>query len=331
LIDLNELTDSELLSLRICDLPISFEDSQYGHLLEKLYKELDKKKILFRPRIWLSDDWFCPDGVTGFAVPFFLMHPRLIELERKMMGEVEGEGESWFMKLLRHECGHAIDNAYFLKDCQIRTAVFGDSNIEYPESYIPKKYSKKYVIHLEDGYAQAHPEEDWAETFALWLTPRSAWKKKYQNWPALKKLDYVDQKMKELKNQRANVICYQHVDEIETLDISLRTYYNRKKERFKLNLCESHLNKFLLDKRKKHEGERLDNEIKKNRKSLKRYLSKSLASKNYEAESVLRDLEKLAKTKGLYVKKGRPIKKLEGIVNTHAKKFFKEGKHRVIM
>lgn len=331
MINLNNLTDNELLRIRVCDLPISFEDSDYSHLLDKLYLELDKKKILFRPKVWLSDDWFCPDGVTGFAIPFFLMHPRLIELERSMMGNVEGEGHDWFMKLLRHECGHAIDNAYFLRECEQRSEIFGDYNVEYPESYIPKKYSKKYVIHLEDGYAQAHPEEDWAETFALWLTPRSSWKRKYQSWPAIQKLEYVDRTMKKLKNQSSNVICYQKVDDIETLDISLRTYYNRKKERFKLNLSETHLNKFLIDKRNSHDGEKLYSEIQKNRRSLKQHLSRSLLKKSYEAENVLKDLEQLAKKKGLYIKKGRPIKKLEGIVNTHAKKFFKEGKHRIIM
>ena len=329
---LEDLSDREILSLRICDLPIAFEDSPFYSLQEKLYKELEKKNILFRPNIWISDDWFCPDGVTGFAVPFYLMHERLIEIERKMIGQVEGGDSAWFMKLLRHECGHAIDNAYFLKEDKKRAEVFGDHNIEYPESYTPKRFSKKYVRHLEDGYAQAHPEEDWAETFATWLTPRSAWKKKYEDWQALDKLKYVDTKMKSLKAQRPNVICYQKVDELEVLDISLRTYYNRKRERFLLNSCETHLNKFLLDRRRsKSPSVELYGELKKNRASLTDYVAKNFNQKNYQAKNVLSDLENLAKKKGLFVKKRKAKKELESLVSTHAKKFFKEGKHRIIM
>jgi len=330
--NLDELSDSELLKMRICDLPISFEESPFFELKSKLLKDLERKGIVFKPKIWISDDWFCPDGVTGFAMPFFLMHPRLIELERKMMGIVEGESKSWFMKLLRHECGHAVDNAYFLKDCKQRIRLFGDHAVEYPDSYEAKKFSKKFVQHLEDGYAQAHPEEDWAETFALWLTPRSAWKKNYENWPAIKKLEYIDKRMKSIKGSSPNVICYQKVDELETLDISLRTYYNRKRDRFLLNSCESHLNRFLVSRtRSKKDTRDLYEELKKNRNSLKKYLAKSLDQKNYQVEGILSDLECLAKNKGLTIKKGKPKKELQGLVSAHARRFFKEGKHRTIM
>ena len=45
----------------------------------------------------------------------FLLHPKLQELERRFIGEVEGENQEWFMKLIRHEMGHAVDNAFKLR------------------------------------------------------------------------------------------------------------------------------------------------------------------------------------------------------------------------
>lgn len=329
--NLNNCSDSEILKMRLCDLPLSIEKSAYGPLCQSFFNELKLKGLCFKPSIWISDDWFCPDGVTGFALPFFLLHPRLIEIERKMIGHVEGEDSQWFLKLLRHECGHAMDNAFFLKDCQRRVEIFGDHNIEYPSSYEPKLYSKKFVRHLEDGYAQAHPEEDWAETFATWLDPKSRWRTLYRDWPAIEKIKYVDRIMKKLKGARPNVLCYQKVDSIEELDISLRTYYNRKRKRLLLESNESHLHRYLLKSpRQMNEGAYLYGELKRNRRDLQRMLSVELKRKNHQVASALKDLEGLAKKKGLYIKKSSNHR-LEGLVRTHAKKFFKEGKHRIIM
>ena len=112
-----------------------------------------------------------------------------------MMMEAEGYLEKDCMKLLRHESGHAIDNAYRLRKIKRRQNLFGLSSTPYPDSYSPRAYSKKYVVHLNSWYAQSHPDEDWAETFAVWLNPRSNWKKRYRHWPAMKKLEMVDEIM----------------------------------------------------------------------------------------------------------------------------------------
>ena len=41
-------------------------------------------------------------------------------------------------------------------------------------------------------YAQKHPDEDWAETFAVWLEG-GPWRRRYRDWQvALAKLEYVD-------------------------------------------------------------------------------------------------------------------------------------------
>src|SRR5574341_1303894 len=50
----------------------------------------------------------------------------------------------------------------------------------------------QFVRHLEGWYAQKHPDEDFAETFAVWLTPGSRWRMRYRNWPAIRKLRYMD-------------------------------------------------------------------------------------------------------------------------------------------
>src|ERR1043165_7262414 len=159
--------------------------------------ERDVRQLMFRPHFWLSNEWFTPDGVPGIAVPFYLAHPRLEKLEMDQMLEVEGGTPEWCMKILRHEAGHAIDNAYRLRMRLGRQRVFGPSYMQYPDYYTPKPYSKSYVLHLDSWYAQSHPDEDFAETFAVWLTPDSDWKSRYAGWPALRKLEDMDGLMAE--------------------------------------------------------------------------------------------------------------------------------------
>src|SRR5687767_2423482 len=118
------MSDEQLLGMRFCDLKL-----QIGKPLQKrirrLYTELDKRQIGFRPHVWLSEEWFSPDGVPGIAVPFYLAHPRLERLERRIMREVEGGNARWLMRILRHEAGHAIDNAYRLRRRKRWRDVFG--------------------------------------------------------------------------------------------------------------------------------------------------------------------------------------------------------------
>ena len=76
------------------------------------------------------------------------------------------------------------------------------SSKRYPRYYRPNPASRNFVQHLRLWYAQSHPDEDFAETFAVWLTPRSNWRKRYAGWPALKKLEYVDELMAEIAGKR---------------------------------------------------------------------------------------------------------------------------------
>lgn len=226
------LRDEQLLDLRICDLGVQIKGTVLEKRIEKLHRELEARGIRFRPHCWLSDDWFAPDGVTGFAIPFYMAHPRLQRLERKQMLEVEGGTQDWCMRILRHETGHALDTAYRLYRRRRWQNVFGKSSQPYPEHYQPKPYSKSYVLHLDVWYAQSHPAEDFAETFAVWLKPRSAWRTEYRGWPALKKLQYVDELMQEIRDTRPQLLNRERTDPASRLRKTLRAHYEEKRERY---------------------------------------------------------------------------------------------------
>jgi len=225
-------SDDELLAMRICDLGVRIKGTRLEQRIAQLYQELASSGLPFRPHCWLSDEWFTPDDVPGIAIPFYLAHPRLERLERKQMLEVEGGNQTWCLRILRHEAGHALDNAYRLGRRRTWQRVFGSSSQPYPDHYSPKPYSKSFVQHLGMWYAQAHPAEDFAETFAVWLKPRSNWKTQYNGWDALAKLEYVDRLMKDLGQRKPAVTNRQRVDPVRTLRKTLREHYDEKKDRY---------------------------------------------------------------------------------------------------
>jgi hypothetical protein len=116
-----------------------------------------------------------------------------------MTREVEGGNRPWLMRILRHEAGHALDTAYRLRRRRRWRDVFGPASLPYPERYRARPGSRRYVHHLGGWYAQAHPTEDFAETFAVWLAPRSGWRRQYAGWPALGKIEMVDELMSEVR------------------------------------------------------------------------------------------------------------------------------------
>jgi Putative zinc-binding metallo-peptidase len=188
-------SDEQLLSLPMNQLGVTLDGTFLSGQIQQLYTELEARQLRFRPHFWLSNEWFTPDGVPGIAVPFYLAHPRLAKLEMHQMLDVEGGTPEWCMRILRHEAGHAVENAYRLRRLRRRQQVFGRSSDPYPKYYSPRPYSRSFVRHLDVWYAQSHPDEDFAETFAVWLTPDSTWGDRYKGWPVLKKLQYVDELM----------------------------------------------------------------------------------------------------------------------------------------
>ena len=227
-----DYSDEELLDVRICDLSVRIEGTRLEQRIDQLYGELEERELRFRPHCWLSDEWFTPDGIPGIAIPFYLTHPRLERLERKQMLEVEGGTKASCMRILRHEAGHAIDNAYRLHRRRVWKQVFGRSSQPYPEHYRPKPYSKAYVQHLDMWYAQAHPAEDFAETFAVWVKPRSGWRSQYNGWTALRKLEFVEGLMDDISERKPLVVSREHIDPVRKIRKTLRAHYEEKKERY---------------------------------------------------------------------------------------------------
>lgn len=227
-----KLPDEELLEVRICDLGVKLEGSFVETQITRLYQHLEARGLRFRPACYLSTEWFSPTGVPAIAVPFYLAHPRLRRLELKQMLEVEGGTPEWCQQLLRHECGHALDHAYRISQTEEWRQVFGDHDQDYsPETYTPKPYSKSFVDFLGNWYAQSHPDEDFAETFAVWLSLRpQRWRKRYAGWNALKKLEYVDRLMAEIAQMKPLVSGGRKMTDARHLRKTLGRYYSERRK-----------------------------------------------------------------------------------------------------
>ena len=229
---LEDANDETLLATRFCHLPLQVEGTLIARRLKRLHRELQAHNIVALPHVWLSEEFFNPDGVLGFAIPFYLAHPRLMRLERTQMLEVEGAGEAESRRIFRHEAGHAIDEAYGLYNRQRYRLLFGDAAAPYPTFYKPHPESTDYVINLANWYAQAHPLEDFAETFAIWLNPYVDWRGEYMHWPALEKLKYVDELMREIAGLAPITVDKSEIEPLSALRHTLAEHYAKKRQHF---------------------------------------------------------------------------------------------------
>ena len=228
----SKMQDEALLNLRFRDLGLTIDKCpMLKQDVRRLNDELEAAGLSrFRPHYWLSSEWFSPDGVPGIAIPFYLAHPRLMRLEKTQMLAVEGGTLRQRMMILRHEAGHAVCNAYRLHRRQRFRALFGSASAPYPESYKPDPASRKHVTHLPAWYAQAHPAEDFAETFAVWLTPNARWRKTYAHWPvALRKLMFLEETLAELGDRVPPVRNRLKIDPVSSLNTTLREHYRKKR------------------------------------------------------------------------------------------------------
>jgi hypothetical protein len=228
--DWANLSDDELLEKKISQLGLKLEGTELQPLIHRLYDELSQRGLVFHPPCHVGDEWFVPIGIPAIFIPFFLVHDRLRKLERKLILEVEGETPEWFMKLMRHEAAHAYSYAYQLYKKKKWQQTFGLASTEETEFYRPRPYSRSYVVHLDDWYAQSHPDEDFAETFAIWLTPELDWRKRFQGWKALQKLEYLDELIRSLAGKPPVQLPVYRVADHDCLNIKLKTYYTRKRK-----------------------------------------------------------------------------------------------------
>jgi len=215
----------ELLDKPIRDLGLKIEGSLVERFVERLYRELEQKRLTkFRPAVYLTDEWGCPSGEPVIGIPFYLAHPQLAQME-KDTNDLEDPHE--IMMYLRHEAGHAFNYAYKLHRTPQWKQLFGPFRRPYHDNYRPVPFSRNYVRYLPGWYAQKHPDEDFAETFAVWLTPRSAWRTRYRGWGAMNKLRYMDRIARELRNieplrRRA------HTDlTVEEMETTVAEFYRR--------------------------------------------------------------------------------------------------------
>lgn len=225
---------SALLGRRISDLGLQIRGSRVERLVDELYAELGARSVSFRPPVYLSDQWGCPDGTPLIGVPFYLADSRLERLEAEMSGAVEDDVES--MRYLRHECGHAVNYAFRLYERSDWQRTFGSFSRPYRERYRADPISREYVRHILGWYAQKHPDEDFAETFAVWLTPGVDWRSEYAGWPALKKLDYVDRIMGEIGTMDREVLRPTPDDlPVESMNYTIAEHYDSGWERIPID------------------------------------------------------------------------------------------------
>jgi hypothetical protein len=329
--------DDRLLDLRICDLQIAIEGSALEPRIRQLEAELASRGLsTFEPHFWLSAEWFSPDGVPGVAIPFYLAHPRLEKLERSQMLEVEGGTPEWCMQILRHEAGHAIDNAYRLRMRARRQRVFGPSYMQYPDYYTPKPYSKSYVLHLDSWYAQSHPDEDFAETFAVWLTPDADWRTRYADWPALKKLEYMDALMREIAGKPMVVKSRRKLEPIQSIRKTLRAHYERKRRHYGLlhpHFYDRDLRKMFSDSPEFGRNMKAARFIARVRKDVRRRVAEWTGEYQYTIDQVIEDMIRRANELNLRLREPEEQARIDFIIllTVQTMNYLHSGRHRVAL
>ena len=284
--------DAELLRIRLCDLALRIEDSEIGPLIEQLWRELGERGLKFRPQCYLSTEWFVEQGETCIGIPFFLAHPKLMRLERRQVLDVEGASADEAMRILRHEAGHAVDYAYRMKRSRGRREIFGSSSTPYPENYTPRPHSHGFVRHLDNWYAQSHPDEDFAETFAVWLTPHSAWGERYRNWKgALRKLQWMDARMTKLRGQDVRVQSGAMPHAIAADQRTLQDFYDQRlaalAEETSPEYVDGDLRKIFAGRSGNPSAEKAADYIRKNRKRLREVVARWSGLKKYNVDHML--------------------------------------------
>lgn len=286
----SRLSDEKLMRLRLRELGLTIEGTHLEGLVAKLYEELEAKGLKVRPHVWLSDEWFSPAGVPGFAIPFYLAHKRLRRLEQRQFLDVEGASRAECLRIMRHEAGHAIQHAYQLHRRRGWQLHFGKSSVKYPEYYRPNPASKRYVQHLRLWYAQSHPDEDFAETFAEWLRPRSDWRLRYKGWPALKKLRYVDELMDNLAAHKPTVITRRTVERIETLSKTLTEHYSSRRRKYTVafpNIYDGDLRRLFSDQAHHRRREAASSFLRRHRPEIRSMVARWTGEYQYTLDQVL--------------------------------------------
>jgi hypothetical protein len=331
-----DLPDAELMKVRLCDLGLTIEGSWLEPRINELYAELAARGLGFRPHFWLSAEWFTPDGVPGIAIPFYLAHPRLMRLERAQMLEVEGGTPEWCLQILRHEAGHAFDNAYDLRRRRRRLRLFGRPSTPYPDFYLPRPYSKSFVLHLDSWYAQSHPDEDFAETFAVWLTPESDWRTRYADWPARRKIEYLDKLMREVAGQPPVNASRRRLEPLERLRTTLGRHYARKRQHYGVeypNFYDRDLQRLFSSAPEHAANPRASRFIHRMRREVRRLVAEWTGSYQYTIDQVIEDMIRRCDELNLRLKypEDRTKQDFTILLTVQTMNYLHSGRHRVAL
>ena len=334
--DWADLPNEDLLDLRFSDLGLRIEGTWLEPQVAQLYAELEYRGIAVRPHCWLAEEWFSPDGIPGIAIPFYLAHPRLTRLERKFMLEVEGGNPSSCMKILRHETGHCLESAYRLHRRRDWQRVFGKASLPYPEFYQPRPYSKSFVLHLDLWYAQAHPSEDFAETFAVWLKPRSRWRSDYLGWPARKKLEFVHELMYSLRERRPLVVSKQHAYSIRHDSKTLREHYEQKCQKYQAEVPDFHdrdLLRLFSDSKELAHQPTAASFLRRNRAALRQTIAQWTGQYQYVIDQVINAMILRCKQLKLRMRRGERVTRRNALVmiTVQTMNYLHAGHHRLAM
>lgn len=328
--------EEDLLDLRLCDLDLKLESTVMMSRIQRLYDELAQRDLAIKPHVWISTEWFSPDGVPGIAVPYYMAHERLTRLEEKMMLKAEGSAERECMRILRHEAGHVVCSAYRLHFKPSWRQMFGKFTQRYPRTYCPKPKSRRFVQHLDWFYAQAHPAEDFAETFAVWLSPGARWKQQYSQWPALKKLEFVDGLMGEIASQPPVVRSRLHIEPVRDMRVTLREHYRKKQAAYETDWPEFYdrdLARIFSDHERFADKETAAAFLRSSRSDIRATVASWTGAHPYTIDHVVRDMIDRCKELRLRTMLPKRLTKLQAMlmITVQTMKFFQGGGQMIAM
>jgi hypothetical protein len=241
-----------VLDKKVNELGLKLEGSPVEGYVRQLYRELEARGLhRFRPTCYLTDEWGCPDQQPVLGIPFYLADPTLQRLEHAVDAL---ESERQIMMYMRHEAGHVFNYAYRLYTTPEWRRLFGPFFRSYRDAYRPVPFSRNFVRHIEGWYAQKHPDEDFAETFAVWLTPRGNWRRHYKGWPAMRKLRYVDRMARALADADPIVTTGDVDITPEDIGVTVEQFYeaaaNERRARIDIAL-DAHLGQIFFTRRRR--------------------------------------------------------------------------------
>jgi hypothetical protein len=221
--------ESNLFRSPIRDLGLEIAGTRLEPIIAQFEREIRDRNITrLTPKCYLSTEWGVPFGAISIGIPFYLAKPELIDLHGEEVGHIEGMSDDDILRYLRHEMGHVVNYAYKLYEEEEWVKLFGSITQPYMEDYRPQPFSRRFVRHLPGWYAQKHPDEDWSETFAVWMTPRRDWRKDYRDWSiALRKLEYCDQTMTRLSEVDPLITSADLDENVTDLDYTVQQYYKK--------------------------------------------------------------------------------------------------------